>query len=237
MRGPSFPATRYSVIRALHSPDVGQRAQALATVADGYWRPACAYVRLRWGLSPEDAEDATQSFFTRALTVGLLERYDATKARFRTYLRVCLDGHIANERAAARRLKREGSVELVPLDACDVQSVATDGDVDALFEREWVRGLCADALADLTAALERRGRGIVFRVFERYDVEGADREPRPSYGDLAREFGIPVTQVTNHLAAARREFRALVLERVRRLTASDEEFRAEVRTLLGIDAT
>jgi DNA-directed RNA polymerase specialized sigma24 family protein len=235
MRSPSFPATRYSVIRALHSPDAGQRTQALATVADGYGRPACAYLRLRWGLSVEDAEDATQGFFTRALTAGLLERYDPAKARFRTYLRICLDGHVANERAAARRLKRGGGIDLVSLEAPDAQSAVADADVDALFEREWVRGLCADALAELRDGLERRGRSIVFRVFERYDVQGAETEQRPSYAALASEFDIPATQVTNHLAAARREFRGLVLERIRRLTASDDEFRAEARTLLGVD--
>jgi len=41
--------------------------------------------------------------------------------------------------------------------------------------------------------------------------------------------------VTNHLAAARRDFRRIVLDRLRAMTASEEEFREEVRTVLGID--
>ncbi|HEY7924248.1 MAG TPA: hypothetical protein VII62_13770, partial [Vicinamibacteria bacterium] len=55
----------------------------------------------------------------------------------------------------------------------------------------------------------------------------------PDYATLAREFALPVTQVTNHLAWARRELRRLVLERLRELTASEDEYRAEARGLLG----
>jgi hypothetical protein len=39
--------------------------------------------------------------------------------------------------------------------------------------------------------------------------------------------------VTNHLAAMRRQFRVIVLERLRDLTSSDEEWEAEAAKLLG----
>ena len=51
---------------------------------------------------------------------------------------------------------------------------------------------------------------------------------------LAAEFELPVTQVTNHLAWARREFRRIVLDRLREMTGSDEEFREEAKDLLGV---
>ena len=181
MRGVPFPTTRQSVLGALHSPDAGVRAQALATVAEGYWRPVCAYVQARWGMSREDAEDTTQSFFSRALSGRLLERYDPAKARFRTYLRVCLDGHVATEHAAARRLKRGGGAPSVPLKTDAPALIAPDA-VDALFEREWVRGLCADALSELRDRLQRRDREIVFQLFERYNVLGA----KPAHGRPTR---------------------------------------------------
>ena len=52
---------------------------------------------------------------------------------------------------------------------------------------------------------------------------------------LRPSIGLPVTQVTNHLAWARREFRRLILERLRELSASDAEFRSEARELLGVE--
>jgi hypothetical protein len=42
-------------------------------------------------------------------------------------------------------------------------------------------------------------------------------------------------QVTNELAAARRDFRRLVLDELRELTGSEAELRAEARDVLGID--
>jgi tyrosyl-tRNA synthetase len=39
--------------------------------------------------------------------------------------------------------------------------------------------------------------------------------------------------VTNHLAAMRRQFRRHILDRLRDLTTSDDEFEAEARRLLG----
>ena len=56
---------------------------------------------------------------------------------------------------------------------------------------------------------------------------------RISYRQLAAEYHIPVSQVTNFLAFARSEFRRHVLERLRSTTGSDEEFRSEARCLLN----
>jgi len=41
--------------------------------------------------------------------------------------------------------------------------------------------------------------------------------------------------VTNYLAWARREFRACVLQQLREMSATDEEFRREAKAILGID--
>lgn len=71
-----------------------------------------------------------------------------------------------------------------------------------------------------------------FALFERYDL--ADAEDRPSYGELAVAFQLAVTDVTNYLAFARREFRRAVLEQLREMTGSEDEFRREAQALLGV---
>jgi hypothetical protein len=45
---------------------------------------------------------------------------------------------------------------------------------------------------------------------------------------------LAATDVTNYLAFARREFRRCVLDQLREMTASDEEFRREAQALLGV---
>ena len=56
-----------------------------------------------------------------------------------------------------------------------------------------------------------------------------------SYAQLAGEFGLTESQVTNHLALVRRAFRAKALGALRGLCVSDEEFRREARDLFGMD--
>jgi hypothetical protein len=56
---------------------------------------------------------------------------------------------------------------------------------------------------------------------------------KPNYAELAEEFGLPVTQVNNHLAYARRQFRSIVLERLRESSGSDAEYRSEAYSPAG----
>jgi hypothetical protein len=72
----------------------------------------------------------------------------------------------------------------------------------------------------------------MFEVFKRYDLLD-DEQARPTYADLAVALGLPTTTVTNHLAAMRKRFRQIVLDRLRDLTSSDEEWEVEATRLLG----
>ena len=239
--GDRFPATRRSVVLAARDADPEVRRQAWETLAASYWKPVYKLLRSRWRLGREDAEDLTQQFFAGALERGTFERYDPARARFRTYLRACLDGFTANERKAAHRLKRGGGAVLFSLDFEGAEAEllrhgAGEGiDADEYFHREWVRSLFDFAVADLRRWCEASGKEVHFRLFERYDLEGPDSPECPTYAALAAEHGLPVTQVTNFLAAVRRELRRRVLERLRELTATEEEFRAEARAVLGVD--
>ena len=212
---------------------------AHADLVEAYWKPVYKYLRLKWHLAPEAAADATQDFFVSVLEKDLVGRYDPGRARFRTYLRLCLDGFASNQLKAERRLKRGGGVATVPLDFTTAEGElvriepSVPADVDELFYREWVRALFDQAVADLKAQAGSRGRQVMFDVFARYDL--ADPAARPSYGDIATTLGLTAATVTNHLAAMRRDFRAIVLDRLREITGSEEEWEAEARRLLGGD--
>jgi RNA polymerase sigma factor (sigma-70 family) len=234
----AFPLTRHSVVRAMAAEDPAVRAAAFDAVIRGYWRPVYAYIRLRWRRDAEDARDLTQEFFTRALEKEYLVRYDASRARFRTFLRTCLDAFVANAQQRADRLKRGGAYTIQSLDferaERDVaaQIAGDEPDPEACFRREWIRGLFSAAVDDLRLRCEERGHAIAFALFTRYDIEGSDGE-RPTYAALAQELGTSASNVTNQLAWARREFREIVLTALRALCATDDEFVAEARALLG----
>jgi RNA polymerase sigma factor (sigma-70 family) len=235
-----YPQTRLSVILAARQEDTDLRRAAFDTLISVYWRPVYARLRIKWRAQPADAEDLTQEFFARAMEHGFFDSYDPAKARFRTFLRTCLDRFAANALRGERRLKRGGGGTIIPLDAAGTEAellasggIGGEADADEWFDREWVRSLFAAAVASLRAASAGTPRAVRFQIFERYDLEPAGDRERPSYRQLADEFGLPVTQVTNHLAWARRELRRLVLEQVRLLSGSDAEFRAEAESLFG----
>jgi RNA polymerase sigma factor (sigma-70 family) len=234
-----FPATRHSVVAAFRSADAAVRDRAFDALARAYWRPVHEYLRLRLGLAAQEAEDLTQGFFADALEHGRLAGFDPARARFRTFLRTCVDGFAANQRRAARRLKRGGDRRHLSLDDADEAGrpleVPAGVDLDACFHREWVRSVFTLAVDALRRECAAAGRDVHFALFERYDLQGTDDGRPPTYQELAREFSLPVTQVTNHLAAARREFRRLALDTLREQTASEDEFRAEARELFGVD--
>ena len=238
MTADRFPSTRRSVVAALAGDDQRSRDDAWESLARAYWRPVYAYLCQRWRADPDDAQDLTQEFFSRAQARQFFATYDSGKARFRTFLRVCLDRFVMREREAASRQKRGGGVRLLSLHhdpgAPPPPEPADPGaDPEAQFQREWVRALFAEAVDHMRERSASRGRTTAFEIFVAYDLEGSDTPDRPSYDSLARQYGIPVTQVTNHLSAMRRDFRREVLARLRALTGSEAEFRAEARDLLG----
>jgi len=234
-----FPATRRTAVHAASSDDASERRRGWEALVAAYWKPVYKYIRLQWQEENEGAKDLTQGFFARAMEKDFFRSYDPARSSFRTYLRTCVDGFVANERKAAGRLKRGGEVTLVALDfeGADGEMrdhpVADGVSMEEYFRREWVRSLFGLAVDKLRSECEARGKMVHFELFERYDLE----EEEVDYQDLARETGVPVTQVTNYLAWARREFRRLVLDELREVSGSEEEFQREARALLGVDGT
>ena len=225
---------------AARSADPAERSRAIESIAAAYWKPIYKYSRMKWNMSAEDAADFTQDFFTRLLEKEFLDSYDSGKGRLRTFLRTCADRLFMNQMRDAQRIKRGAGSLHLSLDfeeaeqelATVLASWASESPEDR-FEKEWVRSLFALGVERLRSGCESGGKMIHFALFERYDLEEAD--PRPSYAQLAAEFGLPATDVTNYLAFARREFRKCVLEQLREMTATEEEFRREAQALLGVE--
>jgi RNA polymerase sigma factor (sigma-70 family) len=232
-----FPTTHHSAILAARSNDSVERTRAMEVIIAAYWKPVYKYIRIQWRKSNEDAKDLTQAFFTRILEKEILENFDPSRAKFRTYLRTCLDGFLANEQKAAERQKRGGDTIILSLDYESAEGelkqmeIPDSKNTEEYFEKEWVRSFFDFCLMELRKNLEEKGKLLQFQLFERYHMEGVEGI---TYDVLAAEYGISVSNVTNYLAAVRREFRKIVLDRLRQLTATDEEFAREAKLLLGI---
>ena len=158
--GDRFPPTRRSVINAARSIDAEERERALETLCAAYWKPVYKYVRLRWNRAAADAQDLTQGFFAELLERELLEKFDATKSRLRTYLRVCVDSFVVNAEKAAHRQKRGGNSAHLALDfagaeqelgaaTIDPATIPSPESLEEFFEKEWIRSLFALSVDEL----------------------------------------------------------------------------------------
>ena len=226
----NFPETPFSLIRSAGGEGTLAK-ESLSTIIDIYWKPAYKHVRIRWRRSNEDAKDLVQSFFAAICENDLLAKFDPGEAKFRTYLKVCLDRFIMKQDVSAARLKRGGGTAALDFEAAEreLASTAVESAEDVFF-REWQRQTFALALEDLRRFCCESGKEREYRLFEQYDLA---EDPRPSYADLAREHNLPVTAVTNHLAWARRNLRRFALERVASITSGEQELRAEARALFS----
>jgi RNA polymerase sigma factor (sigma-70 family) len=235
-----FPVTRLSAIVGTASSNPEERSLAFEALIAAYWVPVYKYIRIKWNKPGEDARDLTQGFFAEAIEKNFFSRFDPSKARFRTFLRTCLDGFVANENKAASRLKRGGDATILSLDFDGAEeqlriAPPAASATEDYFDKEWARSVFSLALESFRAQMSEAGKETHLKLFERYVLDADEESSKLSYKALATEFDLSTTDVTNYLALARREFRRIVLEKLRALTATDEEFRREARALLGVD--
>lgn len=147
-----FPTTRHSAIQELSSDDSSVRRLAADLIIRVYWKPVYKHIRIQWHKNNEDAKDLTQSFFTALLEKEYLKSFDASRGRFRTFLRTCLNRFMSNQAASAARIKRGGGIIEVSLDFAYAEEESlrskelSPDHADDYFNREWVRGIIAVSL-------------------------------------------------------------------------------------------
>jgi RNA polymerase sigma factor (sigma-70 family) len=232
-----FPLTRWSAIRASAEPEAVTRKHGFSRLVGAYWRPVYVYLRLRHRCTDSDAHDLTQSFFAQCWEQNTLATFDPARARFRTFVRTCVDRHVIDHVRAASALKRGGDWDHVSIDVAQVErdaaliDPAASSDPERLFEAEWVRGLLLQALADLRAEYSSQSRELDLALFDEYELASGER---PGYSALALRHGISATTVTNRLAAVRRALRVQLAQCLRELTATEEEYREESYRIFGV---
>jgi len=235
-----FPVTQQSAICALRSINHEVRAAAYDTVLACYWKPTYKLIRLKWPVSRETAEDLTQGFFAAAFEKKFFEQFDPKLARFHTFLRTCIERYVINQQKYEHRLKRSGARPNLSLDFEGAEEelsryhLSSEVSQDEFLYREWIRSLLGLAVESLREECANRGRIVHFELFQAYDLEDSEYG-EVTYQNLAVKYGLSTTTVTNYLSAIRRDFRRIVLERLRALTSDDDEFRAEARHLLGVE--
>jgi RNA polymerase sigma factor (sigma-70 family) len=208
---------------------------ALAQLCELYWPPLYSYAR-RLGHSAEDAQDLTQAFFTRFLEKQFVEAANPTRGRFRSFLLACFKHFMANERDRESAQKRGGGRPPVALafDAAEAQyeaEPATALTPEALYEKQWARGVIDRVMATLGVECADAGKEKVFtHVKDLLVGEKSDA----GYRSLAEALGTTegALKVTIHRLRAR--FRHLLRAEIAATVSDDAAIDDELRHLMAV---
>lgn len=226
------PATSWSLITAAQSSATDRRA-ALDKLCRLYWGPLYAFAR-RHGLSPADAEDATQDFFLRILSDDWLALVDRSKGRFRGYLYQSMSFHLSEARRRDATQKRGGgarrlSIDWAPAEAQFARLAAKTMDPAQAFDHAWtgtVLEIAVTRLADEEGAAGRAARFVALRPFLTSQPTAGD------YERLAERLGLARATVAVTVHRLGKRYRELIRSVVVETVANPEELEGELRHLL-----
>jgi RNA polymerase sigma-70 factor (ECF subfamily) len=235
-RRASFPTTRISLIHAARSGEDRHAHEALSALCLAYWYPIYAFVR-RLGHSADEAEDLTQGFFTRVLQKGYLNDFQAERGRFRSFLLAALKHFIANERSAARALKRGGAQTTLPLDdllhdaerrySLEPRDSLTP---DRIFERQWAMAVLTRVFDQLQDEAVASGKGAQFDRLKGLLV-GEDDDI--GYRALAAELDTTEGALKTAIHRLRQRFKERLREEISHTVSDPADVGDEVRHLLA----
>lgn len=221
----SFPQTRWSVVLAAQNDDPA----ALASFCHAYWFPLYAYAR-RTGRSVDDAEDLTQSFFERMLSIDFLSRARQERGRLRSFLLHSFNNFAAEEWRKRAAQKRGGGQRVLEIDGVSAEERYALESRDTVtpeveYERAWVREILRQTMKRLEASYESAGKGGVFNALRDLLVDGSAER---SYLEIAASLGISEASARFAAFTLRQRYRALLRETVAETVAVDDDVENEL---------
>lgn len=214
--------------------------RALETLCQAYWQPLYIYAR-RQGQSPQDAEDLTQGFFARLLEKGFLQTVQQEKGRFRQFMLMAFQRHMANEWDHARRLKRGGGHKAVPLDTVlgerlYREDTSPDASADEAYDRRWALSLLDQTLGRLRAEFRSSGKEREFDVLKvQLTAAGpAGGGGTDGYTVIAGQLGCTEGAARVAVHRLRKRFREIFREEIAQTVEGEEALEQEVRHLVEV---
>ena len=214
-----------------HTP---QSDGALAELCQTYWFPLYAYVRRR-GHNKPDAEDLTQTFFTRLLEKNFLAGVGSEKGKFRAFLLASLKHFLANEWDKSQAQKRGGGAEHLQL---DWQMADTKFQVNATnevspeksFDREWALALLARVIERLQKECDAEGKPKLFEQLKMFLMAGGGDSAQ---SQVAKSLGMEEGAVRVAIHRLRKRYRALLRDEITNTLSDAAMVDEEMRSLFG----
>ncbi len=232
----TFPRTSWTLVFAAGKGSDEDRRAALGELCRQYWYPLYAYARRR-GLSPEDAQDSTQSFFEHLLAAQVFERVGGKeRGQLRSFLLTSMQRWLMKEHRKATAIKRGGGCAEVCLNDDEgeqryLRELTHEETPEALFERRWAIELIERALDLLKLDYERCGKGAVHAALSPWLTRSTNQG---DLTELAAALGLTPGNVRVQLHRLKKHFRAVLWDVVAETVATEEEVAEELRHLQAV---
>jgi DNA-directed RNA polymerase specialized sigma24 family protein len=228
-----FATTEWSLVLAAGARDSPASEEALGRLCSVYWYPIFAFIRRR-GHGVDEAQDLTQSFFTRLIEKGHLADADRECGRFRTFLLTACQRFLSNEREHAQAAKRGGghvplSIDVAMAEERYARSLAHADTPELLYDRQWCLTLLGAVLDSLREEYASNGREQLFdRLRSCLTFEDSDT----THAEAARDLEMSVAAVKVAVHRLRRRYRDALRRRVGDTVESPADVDDEIRYLL-----
>lgn len=230
-----FSTTQWTVVFNAATENREADRPALGALIEKYWRPLY-FVARRQGLSPADAEDATQGFLADIVQGDLLEKADPARGRFRAYLLTAWKRYLIDVYRKEKRLKRGGDVQTVSLDTergerqwLDISVSNGNGDTDRIFNRGWASSLVEQTIDRLRAEYSTGQRLEMFNALLPSLTSVTDAA---SYRQLSSKLSMSVGAAKVALHRLRQRFAQTLRTAVEETIDDPADLESEMKALL-----
>jgi RNA polymerase sigma factor (sigma-70 family) len=228
-----FPTTHWSVVFNAGDSQAPRAESALNELCRCYWEPLYVYACHR-GTERTDAQDLVQSFFSHFLKENYLQALDSKNGRFRAFLLTCFKNHSRNEWKRARRQKRGGGADHLPIDWATAdekyqsQMMAAETP-ERMYDRACAVTLLERVRAQLGEEMQAEGKRELFE--ELNPVLAGDRDDF-SYRDAAKRLKQSEEALRQRAKRMRERLQKLIRHEILK-TCDPAEVEQEIRFLLN----
>lgn len=230
-----FMTTHWTVVFQAAVEKSGAGRPALSEIIRKYWKPLYFFARQR-GLSPSDAEDATQGFLAGFMDGKLLEQVDPAKGKFRTYLLAAWKRYLIDLYRHDSRKKRGGAVEFSSYDSADcerewLQRSSNDAQPELVFMTSWASSLVEETLRRLRSEYASSKRLATFEAMIPYLTCPLNAE---SYQQIASKLSVTAGASKVALHRLRQRFGQCIREVVQETVDDPADIETELGDLLNV---
>lgn len=232
-----FPTTFWSVVELAKDSSQAEYRATVNRLIAGYWKPVYGFIR-RKGFEPNRAEDLTQGFFLRFFERRWIDRAEAERGRFRSYLLTLLVRFLADE--GPRRLPRQQHFDgqMVSISSLVRQydnhlfEIPCLASPESIFMREWAKAVVENTCRRLEAWCRQRERPYWYDIFRSVHFPHPG-EKKISQTEIGKRLGLSRDQVRYGNAETSRKFAELIRDEVADQVDNSLDVEDELRELMS----